>query len=118
MGPKRIYLLDYYLNSNCSKAKNGVEILKKIKKRTNNVDVVFLSSLNKVDQSLKAIQYGACDFITKEKNSCSELLKVIYALENRFNLGKINSQKKWIFRGVNTILVLLLILFYFYSISH
>ncbi len=111
----QVVVLDYYLDSNCPNAKNGVEILKKIKTISSTIDVVFLSSQNQLNVSLNAMNNGAYDFLTKERTSSSKLLQVIYTLERRWILSKTNSNIKWIFRSVTAGLFLLLIGLYFLS---
>lgn len=60
-----IVVLDYQLNSDDPAAKNGVEILKRIKYLTPNTRVLMLSSRDGLDVVSNSIEFGAFDYMIK-----------------------------------------------------
>jgi two-component system, OmpR family, response regulator len=111
----KVVILDYSLNSNLPDAQNGIEILKKIKKQNNKIDIVLLSSNDKANLALNAVKHGACNYLVKEKSSYLQIIKMIYFLERKAGLSQFNNQRKWVFRSISAGIVLGLVLLYFFS---
>ena len=56
-----IMVLDYHLNLHKSDAKNGVEVLKEVKDKYPNVQVIMLSGQDKLEIAVDSMKYGAYD---------------------------------------------------------
>src|SRR5690242_18557136 len=56
-----VIFLDYHFDMAGANAMNGLQILQEIKKRKPNVEVVMLSSQDKIDIALNTMKYGAFD---------------------------------------------------------
>ncbi|MBL4817607.1 MAG: response regulator [Deltaproteobacteria bacterium] len=63
-----IVILDYFLNSNVKKAKNGLEILKSIKEISPETEVILLSNQEDYSIVYKTIVSGAATYLIKDKN--------------------------------------------------
>ncbi len=59
---------------------NGLDVLKKIKQINPNINVVMLSSREKVDIALTALELGALDYIIKDNLLFSQINKFITKL--------------------------------------
>ncbi|MBL4656094.1 MAG: response regulator, partial [Bacteroidia bacterium] len=70
-----IVILDYFLNSNVKKAKNGLEILKSIKEKSPATEVILLSSQEDYSIVYKTIISGASTYLIKDKNVFLNVLK-------------------------------------------
>jgi len=60
-----VIFLDYNFDMAGESAMNGLEILQEIKKRKPHVEVVMLSSQDKIDVALNTMKYGAFDYVIK-----------------------------------------------------
>lgn len=67
-----VIILDYNLDSQDSKALNGMQIFMKLKKQFN-APVVFLSAQERTDVSASIIKYGAYDYVVKNQESFHRL---------------------------------------------
>ncbi|MCF8299003.1 MAG: response regulator [Saprospiraceae bacterium] len=56
---------------------NGIEVLKKIKQINPNINVVMVSSREKVDIALTALNLGALDYVIKDNMLFSQINKLI-----------------------------------------
>ena len=61
----KVVILDYYLNSNCAFAMNGIQVMNKIKQSNPDTEVIMLSSQDDVNIAVDTMKYGAYDYITK-----------------------------------------------------
>lgn len=68
-----IMVLDYHLNSNKPGAKNGVEILKEVKDRYPNTQVIILSGQDKIDVAVDSMRFGAYDYVVKGETAFSRM---------------------------------------------
>ena len=66
-------ILDYYLNEKGKTGKNGVEVLKTIKDKFPNTEVIMHSSNEDVAVAIEAMKIGASDYIIKGTNSWKKL---------------------------------------------
>lgn len=64
-----VIVLDYYLNSVEKEAANGIEILKKIKARQPDTEVVMLSGQEKIEIAVETMASGAFDYVIKNESS-------------------------------------------------
>ncbi len=65
----QLVFLDYELNSINPKAKNGLEVLKEIKKLAPEVEVVMISGQEKIEIAVNTMRYGAFDYIVKSESA-------------------------------------------------
>jgi len=73
----QIIVLDYYLNSDCSTAMNGLETLKKIKDISPDIDVIMLSSQNDMGITVEVMKCGAYDYVSKSRKTFSRIKDAI-----------------------------------------
>lgn len=73
-------VLDYYLDNVDKKAKNGLEILKKIKDKEPELPVVMLSGQEKYGVAAQTIMQGAIHYIMKDNNAFEETHKMLQSL--------------------------------------
>lgn len=92
-----IVVLDFHLNSHKPNAKNGVDILKKIKEGYPETQVIMLSGQDTLQVAVDSMKYGAYDYIVKGETAFS---RTENALNNVSELHKMkvinNSYKKTI----------------------
>jgi response regulator RpfG family c-di-GMP phosphodiesterase len=114
--PPDIVILDYFLDSEVAYAKNGVDILKKIKALHPKVKVVMLSRQNDIKVVMNCIRYGASDYISKGESKVFVKIKnvLLDMAENLGAVGKIEKRMR-IFKIINCIIFVLLILFYLFG---
>jgi len=74
-----IVILDHNLNE-----MNGLDILRRIKSVNPDIQVIFLSAQQDMEVAVKALKYGAYDYLQKDEN-CSNRLVHIIARIVRFN---------------------------------
>ncbi|MBV6440810.1 MAG: response regulator [Haliscomenobacteraceae bacterium CHB4] len=70
-------ILDYYLDSEVPGAKNGLEILKEIKKADEDVKVIMLSSQEHYGVALQTIAKGAIYYVIKDLQSFREIDNIL-----------------------------------------
>lgn len=64
-----VVILDYYLNSVEKDAANGIDILKKIKAKSPETEVIMLSGQEKIEIAVDTMAHGAYDYIIKNESS-------------------------------------------------
>ena len=99
-----VIVLDYNLDSENTKALNGIQILMKLKDRFKS-PVIFLSSQERADISANTIKYGAYDYIVKNEAAFTRLEIVIGNIIGHSDVKKNLGTQKFF----NTILVVLVI---------
>ncbi len=72
-----LIILDYRLNGNYPEAIDGIEVLKKIKRRAPDTAVIMLSSQDNIEVAINSLKGGAFDYLTKSENSFIKLKKII-----------------------------------------
>ncbi len=90
-------VLDYYLNSVEKSAANGIEILKKIKARQPDTEVVMLSGQEKIEIAVETMACGAFDYVIKNESS---FLRTENKLVNVFKHKKLQENLKLYKKGV------------------
>jgi DNA-binding NtrC family response regulator len=68
-----LVIVDYHLDSDNPDAMNGVQLLKKLKERYPNVQVIFLSGQEKAEVAANTMKYGAYDYIVKNDSAFNRL---------------------------------------------
>ncbi|MNS42889.1 Chemotaxis protein CheY [compost metagenome] len=72
-----IVVLDYHLNAHLQNAKNGVDVLKEIKDKNPETQVIMLSGQDKIDVAVDTMKYGAFDYIVKGESAFPRIENVI-----------------------------------------
>lgn len=105
-----IIVLDYHLSGHKANAKNGVEILKLIKEKAPNSQVIMLSGQDKIDVAIDSMKYGAYDYVVKGETAFSRMENIINNISELHRFKTINSayKKTIIFLSVTIGLILLL----------
>ncbi len=112
-----IIVLDYHLNSHRSDAQNGVEVLKTIKDRYPDVEVIMLSGQDKLDIAVDSMKYGAYDYVVKGETAFSRMENVMNNVSELHITKTVNkAQKKVIvFLSVVIGLIILLSIYLYYT---
>lgn len=72
-----IVVLDYYLNSQDSEAKNGMQILKELKKESNDIEVIILSGQEDGKLVYDLTLEQASDYVIKDEDAFDNIQKAI-----------------------------------------
>ena len=86
----RIVILDYHLNSQNSKAKNGVEILKEMKEKHPETEIIMLSGQDKIDVAIDTMKYGAFDYVVKGESAFNRIENIINKVSEMNKLKVLN----------------------------
>lgn len=78
-----ILVLDYNLNSVDKTAMEGIDILKRVKDRSPDTEVIMYSGQDSIDVAIDTMRYGAFDYIVKGEAAFARL---------DFIIGKIRKQ--------------------------
>ena len=82
-----VVVLDYHLSSRQREAQNGVDILKALKERCPDTQVVMLSGQDRVEVAVESMRYGAYDYVVKGETA-------FYRIENLLiNISELNKAK-------------------------
>ncbi len=87
-----IIVLDYHLDGIESGVMNGIETLDQIKKINPEIQVVMLSSQDKIEVAVNCMRHGAYDYVVKSETSFMRLQKIFTAI---FNFKKMEKELKW-----------------------
>jgi DNA-binding NtrC family response regulator len=105
MGPD-VVVLDYYFDAADEGAKNGMEILDQIRKRSPKTEVVMISAQDNMDTALETIRRGAADYVVKSDTAIMfAQLTTDKILKEKASLISIKSYKK----GVRVLVIVLLV---------
>jgi DNA-binding NarL/FixJ family response regulator len=72
-----VIVLDYFLNSENPNAKNGLDILKEIKKRDSKVKVIILSGQEDGNLVYDFVRENAANYVVKDDNAFENIKKAI-----------------------------------------
>jgi len=81
-----IIILDYNLNSSVKDAKNGLDILKLIKKESPDTEIIMLSGQEKIEVAVNIMKYGAFDYVVKNESSFYRAENALFNIVRRFKL--------------------------------
>ena len=99
-----IIILDFHLSVQNPNAKNGIEILKEMKDKYPETQIIMLSGQDKIDVAIDTMKYGAYDYVVKGESAFSRIENIIN------NIGELNKIKA-INQGYrNTILMLSIVI--------
>ena len=73
-----IVFLVYYLDSVNKDALDGLEILREIKEKSPETEVVMVSGQDKIDVAVNTMKYGAFDYIVKGESSFYRAEKAVF----------------------------------------
>lgn len=110
-------VLDYYLNKDNPKAKNGVEILQDIKKKNPNIEVIMLSGQDKIEVAVNAVKHGAFEYVVKSESAFLRTQNVITNIFNSIRLKETLRIQKMMTRasfGVIAFIILLVMVLYIF----
>lgn len=112
-----IVILDYHLSSQKPGAKNGVEILKEIKDRYPETQVIMLSGQDKIDVAVDSIKYGAYDYVVKGETAFSRMENVLNNVSELHKMKTINRAYKntIIFLSIGIGLIILLSIYLIFT---
>lgn len=89
-----IVVLDYHLNAHRADAKNGVEILKEIKDKSPDTQVIILSGQDKIEVAVDSIKYGAYDYVVKGETAFSRTENILNNISELHKVKAINNAYK------------------------
>lgn len=93
MNPE-IVVLDYHLSAHRADAKNGVEILKALKDKHPEVQVIMLSGQDKIDVAIDSMKYGAYDYVVKGETAFSRTENILNNVSELHKVKTINKAYK------------------------
>jgi two-component system OmpR family response regulator len=88
VSPPDIVVLDYNLDSNSGNAMNGIKVLNKIKAMNRNIQVIMLSSQEKLEVAVNCIKSGAYDYVIKNESASVRLRHGIDLIAFNIDLKK------------------------------
>ena len=113
-----IVVLDYHLSAQKPDAKNGVEILRILKDKYPNVQVIMLSGQDKIDVAIDSMKYGAYDYVVKGETAFSRTENILNNVSELHRVRTINKAYKTtiVLLGIVIgLIVLLAIYLYFFT---
>lgn len=112
-----IVVLDYHLSSDNPNAMNGVEVLKQLKDKNPEIQVIMLSGQDKIDVAVDTMKFGAFDYVVKGESAFTRVENIINNASEIHKLQVINSsQKKAIIFLVSVISLIILWSIYFFMV--
>lgn len=108
-----IVVLDYHLNAKDRNAKNGVEILKQLKDKHPDIQVIVLSGQDKIEVAVDSIKYGAYDYVVKGETAFSRMENVLNNISELHRMRTVNKGQKMAIAILATVAIVAL-LFAFY----
>lgn len=89
-----IVVLDYHLNAHLNDAKNGVDVLKEMKDKHPDTQVIMLSGQDKIDVAVDTMKFGAFDYIVKGESAFPRIENVINNASEIHKLKVVNEGYK------------------------
>jgi two-component system OmpR family response regulator len=116
MGQKpQIIFLDYYFDKAGSGAMNGIEILKELKSKYPETEVVMFSGQDKIEVAVNTIKYGAFDYIVKSESAFHRSENVIFNIIKRLKLqGEASLYKRLTIVFAVAFVIVLVLIFVLY----
>lgn len=106
-----IIVLDYYLDGDSPHAMNGLEVLKRIKRKFPDTEVIILSGQEQIDVAIESLKEGAYDYFTKSEDALEKTREAIKSLSEQVMLKRLGEREARTFNRMNIVLFLLLIVF-------
>lgn len=82
-----VIVLDYHLSAHKPDAKNGVEILKIVKDKHPETNVIMFSGQDKIEVATDSMKYGAYDYVVKGETAFSRAENILN------NIGELQKMK-------------------------
>ena len=89
-----IVVLDFHLNAQNRSAKNGVEILQKMKEQYPDTQYIMLSGQDKIDVAVDSIKYGAYDYVVKGETAFSRMENIFNNISELHKMKTINKGQR------------------------
>jgi DNA-binding NtrC family response regulator len=91
----QVIFLDYNFDMAGKNAMDGLDILREIKARQPNTEVVMLSGQDRIEVAVNTMKYGAFDYIVKSESAFHRAENVIFNIIKRLKLqGEASLYKK------------------------
>ena len=87
-----VVVLDFHLDGIEKSAMNGLKTLDEIKKHDSEIQVIMLSSQDKIDIAVQCIHHKAFDYVVKSETAFVRLQKVISSI---FKFKKMEKELNW-----------------------
>jgi two-component system OmpR family response regulator len=87
-----VIILDYHLDGIDLNAINGIDTLDKIKAFNPEIEVIMLSSQDKIEVAIDCMHHQAFDYVVKSETAFVRLQKIISAL---FEFRKMKKELNW-----------------------
>jgi len=87
-----VIILDYHLDGIDKKSMNGIETLDKIKEFNPDIQVVILSSQDKIDVAVNCMHHKAFDYVVKSETAFFRLKKDIKSI---LGIKKMENELNW-----------------------
>lgn len=88
-------VLDYNLNSNYPDAMDGIQVLKKIKRKAPDTEVIMLSSQDNIEVAMDTLRNGAYDYIIKGESCFIKIQNIIRHITDEISfLEKVNKESR------------------------
>jgi two-component system OmpR family response regulator len=111
----QIVFLDFNFDAAGRDAMNGIDILKEIKAKYPETEVVMLSGQDKIEVAVNTIKYGAFDYIVKSESAFHRSENVIFNIIKRLKLqGQASLYKKLTLTFAFAFVVVLIIILFLY----
>lgn len=81
-----IVFLDYHLSNKNANAMDGLEVLRELKEKNPNGEVVMLSGQDKIEVAVDTMKFGAFDYIVKGESAFYRAEKAVF---NLYKLAKL-----------------------------
>lgn len=113
-----IVVLDYHLNGTNRQALNGVEVLKQVKEKSPETQVIMLSGQDKIEVAVDTMKYGAFDYVVKGESAFSRVENIINRASEIHKLKVINKSQKIAITFLSVVIgMIFLWSFYFFFIK-
>lgn len=111
-----IIVLDYHLSAHKPDAKNGVEVLKNIKDKYPETQVIILSGQDKIDVAVDTMRYGAFDYVVKGESAFSRIENIINNASEIHRMKVINQGQRRAIAFLVTVIGLIILgaIYYFF----
>ncbi|RYD55833.1 MAG: response regulator [Sphingobacteriales bacterium] len=114
-----IVVLDYHLSAHKPDAKNGVDILKRIKEKHSDTQVIMLSGQDKIEVAIDSMKYGAYDYVVKGETAFSRMENILNNVSELHKVRAINGafKKTIVFLSVVIGVIILFSLYLYFFTS-
>lgn len=113
-----IVVLDYHLNGSNREALNGIDVLKQIKEKSPDTQVIMLSGQDKIEVAVDTMKYGAFDYVVKGESAFARVENIINRASEIHKLKVINKSQKIAITFLSVVIGLIFLWsFYFFLIK-